>query len=59
MSKSGTREASRLVRSAQSPAGCQDRHVALEIGHHGEAVRIAHQDLQDRDLEIRPSCALS
>jgi len=40
-------------------AGRQDGHVALEVLHDGKAVRIAHQDLQYRNLEIqRPRPAL-
>jgi hypothetical protein len=47
------REASRFVRSAQSrPLARQDRHVALEVVHHGESIWIAHLDLQHRDLEV-------
>ena len=35
-----------------STACSQDGHVALEILHDGKTVRIAHQDLEDRDLEV-------
>jgi len=41
MSSSGTRAASRLVRSAQSrPLVARIANVALQIGHRGEAVRV-------------------
>lgn len=54
MSRSGTRAARRLVRSAHSRplVAKMAGHVVLEVFHDGEAVRIAHQDLQRRDLEI-------
>lgn len=36
-------------------AGRQDGHVALEVLHDGKAIRIAHQNLEDRNLEARPT----
>lgn len=50
MSRSGTRALGSIRPFAAT--GRQDGHVALEVFHEGEAVRIAHQDLQHRDLEI-------
>ncbi|MGY4292044.1 hypothetical protein ACVWXN_000136 [Bradyrhizobium sp. i1.4.4] len=35
-------------------ASRQDRHVALQVGHCGKSIRVADQDLQNRDLEIHP-----
>jgi hypothetical protein len=53
MSRSGTRAASRLVLVAPLPAaGRKDRHVTLNVVHHGESTRVGHQDLQHRDLKI-------
>lgn len=39
-------------------AGRQYSHVALDVVHHGEAVRVAHQDLQHRDLKIHRRVSL-
>jgi hypothetical protein len=53
MSRSETRAARRLVRSAQSrPPVAKIGHVPLEVLHDGEAIRIADRDLEDRHLEM-------
>jgi hypothetical protein len=33
-------------------AGRKDGHVAFEVLHEGEAIRIAHHDVEDRHLEV-------
>ncbi|MDA9415486.1 hypothetical protein XI04_20275 [Bradyrhizobium sp. CCBAU 11430] len=45
---------------SNAAAGRQDGHVAFEVLHDGEAIRIAHQDLEDRHLEVHaPSGSIS
>src|SRR4051794_35806269 len=50
----------RIGASATLAADMRNSHVALEVLHVGEAIRIAHQNLEDRHLEVHtPSRRLS
>lgn len=49
------RHACREARSPVRPfaaAGHEDSHVPFEVLHDGEAIRIAHEDLKNRHLEV-------